>query len=108
MRLKSIEVEGLEHSTAPIPMACRVGPILATSGIMGKDASTGKMPADIDGQARHCFCNLELTLKAGGVDLGVVVKLTVFVTDDAHRQAVNKYWTQCYPDPHQRPARHTL
>jgi 2-iminobutanoate/2-iminopropanoate deaminase len=108
MRQKSIEIEGLHHRTAPIPMACRVGPILATSGVMGTDAATGKMPADVDGQALHCFRNLELTLKAGGLDLGDVVKLTVFVTDDNNRQAVNKYWTQCYPDPNKRPARHTL
>lgn len=107
MRQKSIDIEGLEH-TAPIPLGCRVGPILATSGIGGRDAATGRLPEDPDRQAFHAFENLKRVLQAGGMDLGDVVKLTVFVADDAHRNAINKYWNECYPDPHRRPARHTL
>lgn len=107
MRQKSIEIKGLEHN-APIPLACRVGPILATSGVGGKDPATGKLPADAEGQAFHCFDNLKKILAEGSCDLGDVVKITCFVTDDAHRNAINKYWNECYPDAHQRPARHTL
>lgn len=107
MRQKSIEVEGLAHN-APIPAACRVGPILATSGVGGRDPATGKIPPEPERQAFHCFDNLKRILAEGGMDLGDVVKLTVFVTDEAHREAVNKYWNECYPDPHKRPARHTL
>ena len=106
MRQQSIEVKGLEHS-APIPAACRVGPILATSGIGGRDPATGKMPPDAATQAFHCFDNLKRILAAGGLGLGDVVKLTVFVTDESHRDAVNQHWKECYPDPHRRPARHT-
>lgn len=107
MRQKSIEIQGIEHA-APIPMACRVGPLLATSGISGKDPATGQMPKDADGQAFYAFENLKRVLAAAGMDLGDVAKITVFVTDDANRNAINKYWNECYPDPHQRPARHTL
>lgn len=107
MRQKSIEIKGIEHA-APIPMACRVGPLLATSGISGKDPATGQMPKDADRQALHAFENLKRVLAAAGMDIGDVAKITVFVTDDANRNAINKYWTECYPDPHKRPARHTL
>ena len=106
MRQKSIEVEGLTHK-APVPCACRIGPILATSGVGGKDPATGKYPPDLDQQARNCFVNLQATLAAGGCDLGDVVKISVYVTDDSHRSVVNKYWNQHYPDPHKRPARHS-
>jgi 2-iminobutanoate/2-iminopropanoate deaminase len=106
MRQKSIDIEGLAHN-APIPCASRVGPILATSGVGGKDPATKKMPADLDAQARNCFQNLKTILAAGGCDLGDVVKLSVYVTDDNHREAVNKYWSEHYPDPHKRPARHS-
>ncbi len=106
MRQKSIDIPGLEHN-APIPCASRVGPILATSGIGGKDAATKKLPPDIDSQARNCFQNLKAILAAGGCDLGDVVKITVFLTDDANREHVNKYWNECYPDPRKRPARHS-
>ena len=107
MRQKSIEVKGLEHN-APIPLGCRIGPILATSGIGGKDPASGKLPPEPERQAFHCFDNLKRILAAGGLDLGDVVKLTVFVVDEAHRDVINKFWNECYPDARQRPARHTL
>ena len=106
-RQKSIEVEGLGHG-APIPMACRVGPVLMTSGVGGKDRKTGKTPEDADGQARNAFDNLKAVLAAGGLGLGDVAKITVYVVDDKYRTEINKYWEECYPDPHKRPARHTL
>ncbi len=106
-RQKSLEVEGLGHG-APIPMGCRVGPVLMTSGVGGRDAKTGKTPEDADGQARNAFANLKSVLAAGGLGLGDVVKITVYVVDDKYRTEINKYWEECYPDPHKRPARHTL
>ncbi len=106
-RQKSIEVEGLGHG-APIPMACRVGPVLMTSGVGGKDRKTGKTPEDADGQARNAFDNLKAVLATGGLGLGDVAKITVYVVDDKYRTEINKYWEECYPDPHKRPARHTL
>jgi 2-iminobutanoate/2-iminopropanoate deaminase len=106
-RQKSIEVEGLGHG-APIPMGCRVGPILMTSGVGGKDRKTGKTPEDADGQARNAFDNLKAVLAAADLGLGDVVKITVYVVDDKYRNEINKYWEECYPDPHKRPARHTL
>ena len=63
MRQKSIEVPGLSHHGAPIPTACRVGPILVTSRIMGKDPDTGQMPSDPESQAELCFANLKRVLK---------------------------------------------
>ena len=108
MRQRSIEVEGLSHAGTPIPLGCRVGPILATSGVGGTDRSTGTMPPDAATQAVNCFANLESILEAGGLDMGDVVKLTVFVADEAHRAAVNKPWLAHYPDEHKRPARHAL
>jgi 2-iminobutanoate/2-iminopropanoate deaminase len=106
-RQKSIEVEGLGHG-APIPMGCRVGPILMTSGVGGRDRKTGKTPEDADGQAHNAFDNLKAVLAAADLGLGDVVKITVYVVDDKYRNEINKYWEECYPDAHKRPARHTL
>ena len=105
-RQNSLDVEGLGHG-APIPMGCRVGPVLMTSGVGGRDAKTGKTPEDADGQARNAFINLKAVLAAGGMDPGDVVKITVYVTDDKFRNEINKYWEEWYPDAHKRPARHT-
>ena len=108
MRQKSIEVKGLSHHGAPIPMGCRVGPILVTSRIMGKNPETGEMPPDADSQAVLCFQNLQLVLDAAGMDMGDIVKLTVYLVDDSYRTAVNKPWHQYFPDPAQRPTRDSL
>jgi len=106
-RQQSIDIEGIAHG-APIPVASRVGNVIATSAISGRDPKTGKLAADVDGQARLAFENLKTILAAGGMGLGDVVKITCFVVDDAHRDSINKYWLECYPDPHKRPARHTI
>ena len=108
MRQKSIEVRGLSHQSAPIPMGCRVGAVLATSGIGGKNPDTDTLPPDADSQAVNCFENLKRVLVAGGMDMGDVVKITVYVSDEAHRAAVNTPWLQHFPDPERRPARHAL
>jgi 2-iminobutanoate/2-iminopropanoate deaminase len=107
MRQTSINIEGVAHN-APIPAASRVGNIIATGGVSGIDPATGKPAADADNQARLAFENLKQILAAGGADMGDVVKLTVFLADEAHRSAINKYWLEIYPDPHHRPARHAL
>ena len=106
-RQHSIEVENIGHA-APIPVATKVGNVLATSAIGGRDQKTGKLAPDGDGQARFAFENLKTILAKGGMGLGDVVKITCFVTDDALRDSINKYWLECFPDEHKRPARHTL
>jgi predicted dehydrogenase len=45
-RPRSIEVEGVSHGAAPIPMGARVGNMIFSSGIMGKDPATDKLPED--------------------------------------------------------------
>ena len=106
-RQQSIEVENIGHQ-APIPVASRVGNVLCTSAISGRDQKTGKLAPDADGQARLAFENLKTILAKGGMGLGDVVKITCWVTDDALRDQINKYWRECFPDEHKRPARHTL
>lgn len=89
-------------------MACRVGPVLATSGIGGKNPESGDMPATAEAQAANCFRNLAVVLRAAGLTLQDVVKVTVYVSDETHRSAVNAPWLQHFPDPQRRPARHAL
>ena len=107
MRQKSIHLPGVSHN-APIPLAARVGNILATGGVSGIDPSTGKVAEGADAQAKHAFQNMANILKEAGMDWGDVVKMTVFLADEAHRGAIGKYWLEAYPDEHHRPARHAL
>ena len=103
----SIEVPGLEHVN-PIPNASRVGPFLASGGIFGKDPATGRVADGVDAQCEQMFANVRKVLEAGGAAPEDVIKLNVWLKDMANRPVVNKYWVQMFPDPHSRPARHTL
>ena len=104
---RSIDVPGLVHN-APIPLAARVGNLVCSSGIAGKDPSTGALPADPAAQARLAFANLQAVLRAAGATLADVARLTVHVKDNAVREAINAEWLACFPDPADRPARHIL
>lgn len=105
--LRSLEVPGLSHN-APIPLGARVGPLLCSSGIAGKDATTGLMPADATNQVTLAFANMDKLLSAGGATLAHLVKLTIYVKDNSLRDAINTEWLARFPDPHDRPARHIL
>lgn len=104
---RSIDVPGASHN-APIPAAARVGPLLCTSAVSGKDPATGALPADVASQVRHAFANLKAVLDAGGASLQDVVKFSVSIKDNAVREPLNAEWLACFPDSHDRPARHIL
>lgn len=106
-RSRSIEVPGASHN-APIPAGARVGHVLCSSAIAGKDPASGQLPTDATAQVRHAFSNLKTLLQAGGAQLSDVVKLTIYISDNAVREAINAEWLACFPDPHDRPARHIL
>jgi len=107
-RPRSLEVPGVSHGGAPIPMGARVGNMLFSSGIMGKDPATNELPADVNLQAKFAFENMQALLKAGGATLDDLAHMTVFIREESARAAINEQWLRCFPDPHDRPARHTL
>jgi 2-iminobutanoate/2-iminopropanoate deaminase len=107
-RMRSIEVVGVSHGSAPIPMGARVGNAIYSSGIMGKDPAQDAMPADAATQARFMFAHLRTLLANGGATLDDVVHVKAYVADNAHRGALNAEWVAAFPDPHDRPARHTI
>jgi 2-iminobutanoate/2-iminopropanoate deaminase len=104
---RSIDLPGASHK-APIPAAARVGNVICTSAIAGKDPVSSELPADAGAQVRNAFANLRALLHAGGGSLQDVVKLSISLKDNAVREAVNAEWLACFPDPHDRPARHIV
>lgn len=108
MRRRSIEVPGLGHGNQPIPAATVVGGLLVTGGVSGKDPATGHVPDDPEAEVAQAFANLRAILDAAGATLADVAKVTVFVADRGVRAHVNPLWTELFPDPASRPARHTL
>ena len=107
-RRKSIEVEGFNHGTLPIPAASRVGNIVVTGGIYGLDPATGKLPDDVGQQGTLMFANLARIIEAAGATLDDIVKMTFWVKVPEARAVINAGWLSAFPDPASRPARHTL
>ena len=103
---RSIEVPGLSHGAAPIPLAARVGNVIYSSAISGREPGTGKLPATGAEQVALAFAHMQAILKAGGGTLESVVKLSIALADNSTREAVNEEWLKCFPDPDDRPARH--
>lgn len=105
---RSLEVPGVTHGAAPIPMGARVGNLICSSAIMGKDPATDTLPDDPVQQIDFAFKNMVHLLEAGGATLADVVRVTVYLKDDALREQLNAKWNEYFPDPHDRPARHVV
>ena len=99
-------VPGIEHQN-PIPQAVEIGGLVFTSAIFGEDPETGELPGDPARQAELAFAHLRTILEQAGTGPEAVGKLTVYVSDDTHRQHVNHEWLRMFPDEDDRPARHT-
>jgi len=104
----SIDIEGFHHGPNPIPAASRIGGLIATGGIHGMDLTTGAIPAEPEQQVANAFANMQRILEAAGAGVEDVLKVTVFLKDPSLRDAINLAWVAMFPDPHSRPARHTL
>ncbi len=93
--------------TAVLSPGIRIGNLLFVSGQGAHDPKTHKVvPGPFPNQVRQCLENLKTVLDAGGSSLDRVVKCTVFLTDIANFEAMNKVYHEFFPsDP---PARSTM
>jgi 2-iminobutanoate/2-iminopropanoate deaminase len=105
---KSINYPGFKHEN-PIPNASRVGNILMSSIISGRDPETAAMPPDLAGQVSNVFKQIKLCVEAAGGSVDDIIKVDFWMKDPATgRAALNGEWARMFPDPGSRPARHTL
>lgn len=102
----SIFIDGFKHAN-PIPNASRIGNLVVSGAIMGRDTTTGETPNTIEGQCALMFQHMRSTVEAAGGTPDNIIKVTVWLKDPASRDAVNAEWTRMFPDAQSRPARHT-
>ena len=67
---ESIEIPPLNHGNTPIPMASKVGNMLFTSGIFGRDPDTNELPESAEEQCANCLKNLGRVLEKAGSEAG--------------------------------------
>jgi 2-iminobutanoate/2-iminopropanoate deaminase len=87
--------------------AVRVGDLLFLSGVMGtKPGGGGLVDGGIEEQTRQALENVKSLLALAGATMADVAKCTVFLTDAANFQGMNKAYREFFPaDP---PARSTV
>jgi len=107
-RRTTLEVPGVTHGGAPIPMGVRIENLIFSSGIMGKDPADDSLPDDPARQAELMFQNARTLLERAGASFDDVAHMTVFLKDNAYREHLNREWLKAFPDEHDRPARQTL
>jgi 2-iminobutanoate/2-iminopropanoate deaminase len=101
----SVDIPGLSHG-APIPMGAKIGNLVYSSGISGRDPKTNELPTDPDRQAERLFQNVRTFMAQAGGTTDAIIRMTVYVSDEKYRETINHEWLKMFPDAHDRPARH--
>lgn len=88
----------------PFPQAVQVGPLVFLSGQGPISRETNRpIEGNFTAQVRETFANLENILRAAGLSLAHVVKVTVYLTDIARVPEFNHLYEELMPKPY--PAR---
>src|ERR1700730_550444 len=103
----SIEVDGVKHVN-PTPSASKKGPFVVSGAISGADPATGKVRAELDAQCRQMFDNVRRVMSAAGGTPEDIIKMNVWIADRSLRETMTRFGVEMFPDPHPRPARHTI
>lgn len=106
-RRRSIHIKGFQH-TNPIPNASRIGNMVMSGVILGRNTETGETPETLEGQCAAVFGYMKDTVEAAGGSPDDILKVTVWLKNPGDRTALNAEWTKMFPDPDSRPARHVL
>jgi 2-iminobutanoate/2-iminopropanoate deaminase len=104
---QSVNFPGFSHSN-PIPNASRIGNLMMSSVISGRDPKTNELPADMAQQIVNIFIHLRSAVTAAGGTPDDILKVDFFMKDPVNgRAALNGEWEKMFPDAESRPARHT-
>lgn len=88
----------------PFPQAVQAGPLVFVSGQGPISRETNRpIEGDFTAQVRETFANVERILRAAGLSLAHVVKVTVYLTDIARVPDFNLLYEELMPSPY--PAR---
>ena len=102
-----ITVPGVAHGNQPFPLAVRIGPLVVSSAIPGKDPETGTVPADPRRQVELLFENVREVMSRAGGSVRDIAQVLVSVSAKEYRELVNEQWVLTFPDADDRPARNT-
>jgi len=107
MKRQIVATEKAPAAVGPYSQAVIVGEFVFASGQVGIDPQTGRLiRGGIVEQTRRVLHNLAAVLEAAGSSLDKVVKTTVFLSDMADFQDMNRVYGEFFPST--PPARSTV
>ena len=106
-RRTAVYCETFKHMN-PVPAACRIGNLVFSGGIHGRDPETGATPERLEEQLRLTFANVDAVVRSAGGSVEDIIKMTFWMADRSQRKALNVEWERMFPDPSSRPARHVI
>ena len=101
--MKIIETDNAPKAIGTYSQAMKVNGFLFISGQIPLDPSTMELVEGIENQINQVFENIKQILKADGMDLTNVVKLSVLLEDLGHFEKVNEIMASIFSKPY--PAR---
>lgn len=106
--MEHIDVDEMARPLGPYSHAKRVGSLVFCAGHLALDRDTARPLAELDAgaQTAEVLRNLAATLAAAGASLGDVARTTVYLTDLAHYDSVNRAYADAFGA--HRPARATV
>ena len=103
----SVNTSDAPTAIGPYSQAIRHGDLLWVSGQLGVDPGSGALVADDTvTQAERALRNLEAVCREAGTSLVNAVRCTIYLTDLADFQAVNRVYARHFETPY--PARATV
>lgn len=106
-RRTSVYLDEFQH-TNPVPAACRIGNLLVSGLVIGRDPATGKVAPTLDEQCAFMFRHMEAIVNKAGGSVADIIKVTIWMKDRDQREPVNREWLRMFPDAQDRPARQAM
>jgi 2-iminobutanoate/2-iminopropanoate deaminase len=103
----SITAEGAPRAIGPYSQAVAAGELVFCAGQVGLDPASGRLvPGGVEAETARVLENLAAVLAAAGLELGDVVKTTVYLVDLGEFAAMNAVYARYFSAPY--PARATV
>jgi 2-iminobutanoate/2-iminopropanoate deaminase len=106
MSIRCIASAAAPAAIGPYSPAVEAGGMVFVSGQLGIEPVTGAPESGVQLQTERAIRNINSLLAAAGLDLGHVVKTTIFLTNMSDFAVVNEVYASHFKKPY--PARSTI
>jgi enamine deaminase RidA (YjgF/YER057c/UK114 family) len=101
-------VHVMDGEGGKVPAGVAMGNLVFSSVVLGNDPKTGQLPSSLEEQTKNAFEGAKKVVEAAGLSARDIGHVYVWYGDHAARATVDKVWTQQFPKPEDRPARHCV